>query len=593
MSSFENLSEKNGAVVESGAKSESLKCDSTVSGELSSVTERVQFIEDLAKWARQEISVLDPAIAQTVQSFEKCDIWAQAAAIKAMEALQLDTTGILRAFGVEHKFNSSGTLEATVDRKFIDPSLYRVTRGHYVEMVVEVPLEGVSRHQAEFLAKLSVDADLSRNTIIGIDGSNPEIKAILGNDPSTETLGIQNDSIKDSIPDQVPARGLAGLMWMNCMHPDHPGFIRDPLKIKAMINGMLPKGFKLENISGFVEKPPNGSNSGMLTMTDGQAFEMCNIRFLNIVGADIQALLERAPDEIYLGKRVRIWWEPERRWIEGSVEQPDAAHGLVQIRSDERVHDNLDFYGGHGVTIGQKSSELDLRDLSLNRPKHHPALDYPKLARGRVVSYVDDEGTLCYGEIYQINWGEKELVLCDSEYITSIHPLDFNCDYLTETVVPGRNEARVGNKISYYDIEDGIVRVYDIIGVDPKHNKVIAKIVSLRPPLAPSCYSFDLDDSNLTIVDMKAGLAERARRFPCLDQYRRYSGKKYGIRFRDVNKNNRDTVAELFEADTYPFYFEAAQRKEPNEFDSNSDVHQDFFHRYRVNPDDVIEIFNI
>jgi hypothetical protein len=525
----------------------------------------------------KQVGALPKAVLRRLMAFEATDVHEQPAIIREIEQHGLPVRDALSVASVTRKLTDPRYGEHS--ERFIDPSVHRLTKGHEIEMVVEVPLDGVSRGMTDFFESVLRNKSAE---VIGLDESHPGIQRLQLQTDSVARRKLPKKQLEDEPADKVvPVTGKAGLLRLFQDNPDHPGFI-DQDTMRESLGRALASKYGYELLRGVVAEPPGYTNGGVLKLDDGTEVQMTNIRALNITGADRKLLLERAPDELYLDRRVRVWYQPLARWVNARITEPDSAHGLVEVIADEKVHDKLSYHDGRGLSIGRSSFDLDLLDPRDPRPKKHPLEDHPEIQDGALVRFGDRHGAVGYGYIDGIATDKGVFRVMDSLDRWPQLPFDTDAKFLAPNAVPKhRPSVRRGNKILLHDFPAQKQRVYEILGYDPETKTIIAKIVSRRPMGMSLVSTFRLDDDRLKILD--GDLSALHEQHPALKTLREYTVRHHRIRFRAG-----DAVLEgkILTAKTLPAFVEVIIRKEPDERERGGDD----YHRYDVRPEDIVSI---
>jgi hypothetical protein len=270
----------------------------------------------------ERLKQLDAELMEAASRMEELSLIDQAEVVRKIEGYSLDVRDVLTVFNIARK-SEDPKYQAANDR-FIDPSIYRITRGHRIEMFVEVPLDGVSRHQSAFFEKLVE----SVTEMVGLDTSDTDIRRLQLQPGSIPMREIRDKDKKgDNI---VQITGIPGLLKLMEDNPNHPGLSYGG-EVKDNLRSAISSKYSYKLISGVVHEPPGDSNRGMLTLEDGTQVEMANVRMLNVVGVELPNFLSRGPHEIYLWRPVRVWHQAGAKWVTGRVVTPDSAHGLVEV----------------------------------------------------------------------------------------------------------------------------------------------------------------------------------------------------------------------------------------------------------------------
>jgi hypothetical protein len=290
-------------------------------------------------------------IKRAAENFPYTDIHSQAAFLNELIQQGINPTALLNHVQLAQKSHDSSYQEA--DEFFVDPMIYRVMRGHEVQIFHEISKGGVSRHQGRF-AKSIIDDETA---IFVADGSHPDIKRLQLDETKSYPLLSKHSPENDQTDKVAYISGIRGLQRLISDNPNHPALSADQAYGAQVLFSMITHTFSLEFKSGIVAAPPGASNEGMLKFTDGTEIEMCNVRLINIIGADVPALLKRGDREVYLGRPVKVFFQNE--WHTGIIHDPDSVSGLVGVRCDQKIS-NGSFLDGHGLTVGISSPDLDL-----------------------------------------------------------------------------------------------------------------------------------------------------------------------------------------------------------------------------------------
>lgn len=539
---------------------------------LSKVTEEADY-----KVVIERLRQIDAELMVAASRMEELSLEDQAEVVRKIEGYSLDVRDVLTVLNIAKK--SEDPKYQAADDSFIDPSIYRITRGHRIEMFVEVPLDGVSRHHSAFFKKLVE----STTKIVGLDTSNNDIRRLQlqpGSILMREIRG-KKDKRGDNI---VQITGIPGLLRLMKENPNHPGLIYGEYA-KDNIRAAISSKYSYKLISGVVKEPPGGSNQGMLTLADGTQVEMANVRMLNVVGVELPSFLSRGPDEIYLWRPVRVWNQVGAKWVTGRVVTPDSAHGLVEVIADEQIGQNMDYHNGRGIAVGRKSIDLDLRHPKLYSEKKHPLQGYPHLQREAVVKFKTESGETDYGYVDQIAAGEGFYQVKDSKGMWPQLPLDEPVQFLDLRITPSEQPlVKRGNRISLHDFRARKVRVFEILAYDPVDKIIVTSIVSLRPIELTLVSTFRLDDSRLRFIGNDNSEVFRAH--PELAKIRRFSGFKRKIEFYDEGGQKR--TGEILSRETLPAFVEVIIERQPEERDASGD----HYFRFDVDPSRIIRVWN-
>jgi len=513
-------------------------------------------------------------LQKRVRDFENLNIQVQTETLRELQTHTDEVDQLLFEASVERK--SADPKYQKNDPFFIDPTIYKVMKGHIVDCCYEVPTKkgGVSRNQARFLEQLANDVERGRGsiTLIGLDSGHPDIKRLGLDVPQSVPLRAKLD---DKEPDNiVQITGIGGLLRLQREHSDHPAFKSQEETIQQA-RMMISPLYEIKHERGLVIKPPSEENEGVMVLENGLEIEMCNVRMVHIIGANEKALLTRGADEIYLGRPIRVWHEGA--WHKAVIECPTGPRGLITVRTDERVHDG-GFLDGHGLSVGRKSADLDLRDPATSTEREHPLMRHPEIRMGRCVAFIR-EGERQIGYIEQIISDQEGYLIQTTNGPDMIHFDNAEVEFLPRTDKAPLDHPDIirGNKIVSFDSMDRKNRVYEILGYDEKTGRILAKMVSLRPRFAANYYYFDADDTSYSILgNGKEGL----ERFPRLrDQYK-YPAPK--VRF---NWEGKILEGKLLTAETLPAFVEVIIEKDPSQLPS-----ADAYNRYDVRLDDIIEV---
>lgn len=463
------------------------------------------------------------------------------------------------------------------DPFFIDPLIHKVERGHRVVIMHEEPQGGVSRHQARFLGEVS-----RAGVAIVVDSNHPDIKK-LGINWGPQSVPLRTDKPLREIGDPpvrvfgsgspinpIEAQGAQGLFELYIQDKQHPAF-KTGEEADATIKDMIAPAYQLKTITGTVTESPKPDNDGVITLDKKNEIEMCNVRFITIVGMDENLFLNRGEDEIYLHRPVRVWYN--ERWHSGRI-YGFGIRGRIDVRCDEKVTDNEDYLQGHGLSVGKKSFDLDLSDPSTPE-KRHPLQEYPLVREDNCVRYVDAKGKIIRGWINGINSARKVFQVETQE---GTHQLPFDGGYEvidTPLTDPTDEILKAGNTFKIFDPYARKDRVFEIKGFDREHDLLIGRLVSLKPFGMSIAQVFPRSE-----VELLGDPKEVLERYPYLKgRYKRYQDTK--VRFRHEGK---ELTGELLTAETLPAFVEVIIEKTP--FPKGFDV--DHFDRYDVSVEELI-----
>ena len=497
-------------------------------------------------------SIPDPSLRDSINGFAEADIHRQSEVLRLVEEQGLQVKYILQAASLLRKATDERYLN--MKGNFTDLDVYRVMRGHRIEALVEQPRNGgMSRSQSAFAREVIGDFNTGNTNLVGIDGSHKD------------TQGL----------------GPAEIAKLRLDDPEHPALSFDAENLVDELIKKIGYDFDALSISGIVLDPPSYKNQGVMTLRlddtgDQIEIEMCNIRLLNIVGADTEMLLDRASDEIYLGRPVRIWLND--KWEDGKIKTPDGPHGLVEVVCSD----------GSIATVGVRSFDLDRIESADSVVKKHPLEDYPNIRRNRCVRFpIEEQPYFAYGYINDINSAGKEYSIRDSYFHSSEHDFD-NTDivFVDQNSICEKDPlVKIGSKIRYFDFKAQKQRVYEVMGYDPEKDVIITKIVSLRPHSASICHSFRADTEGLEVFE--DGDAELSKEFPVLKEWTTYLG---GFRVKFTDKSGTERDGKLFECDTLPFYMEVIIKKDPKDIVPGS---YESYYRFNVEPNAVLDIYRL
>jgi|GEM_PF-3152662 hypothetical protein len=460
---------------------------------------------------------------------------------------------------------------------FIDPLIHRVERGHQVVIMHEEPQGGVSRHQARFLGEVAKDG-----VAIVVDSNHPDIQK-LGINWGPQSLPLRTEQTLREIGDppvkilssELPvnptgAQGVQGLFELYMKDKQHAAF-KTGEEAGAAINDMITSEYQLKTVMGTITEPPTSDNEGVMTIDQNVEIEMCNIRFITIVGADEGLFLNRGEDEVYLHRPVRVWYNGQ--WHKGRI-YGFGVRGRVDVRCDEKVTDNEDYLQGHGLSLGRKSFDLDLSDPSMPEKKH-PLQGYPLVREDNCVRYVDAQGKTIYGWINGIDSARKVFQV---ETQTGTYQLPFEGDYeVIDTPLnnPTDERLKVGNTFKVFDPYVRKYRVFEIKGYDKENDLLLGRLASLKPFGMPIAQIFPQ-----TAVELLGDPKEVLERYPYLrGRYKRYQDVK--VKFRHEGK---ELTGKLLTAGTLPAFVEVIIEKNPLPKGFNVD----HFDRYDVPVEDLI-----
>ncbi|MBI2337958.1 hypothetical protein HYU95_02140 [Candidatus Daviesbacteria bacterium] len=463
------------------------------------------------------------------------------------------------------------------DPFFIDPLIHRVERGHRVVIMHEEPQGGVSRHQARFLGKVARDG-----VAIVVDSNHPDIQK-LGINWGPQSLPLRTNQPLREIGDppvkalssELPvnssgAQGAQGLFELYMQDKQHSSF-KTGEEAKAAIKGMITSDYQLKTIMGTITEPPTSDNDGVMTLGQKTEIEMCNVRFIAIVGVDENLFLNRGDDEIYLHRPVRVWYN--ERWFSGRI-YGFGVRGRIEVRCDEKVTDNEEYLQGHGLSVGRKSFDLDLSDPSTPE-KRHPLQEYPLVRENNCVRYIDAQGRTILGWINGIDAARKVFQI-ETQVGTNQIPFDGEYEVIDTPLNNPLNESvKTGNTFKVFDPYARKDRVFEIKGYDSEHDLLIGRLVSLKPFGMSIAQVFPRDE-----IELLGDPKEILERYPFLKgRYKKYQSVK--VRFRHEGK---ELTGELLTAETLPVFVEVIIEKNPLPKGFNVD----HFDRYDVPVEDLL-----
>lgn len=446
----------------------------------------------------------DGGLAEILQ----VDINQQVAILEALEQASVSVADVLRLAqlcgkATKNSFKQSNERSLDHDHKYVLP-------GHRVEMLVEVPRNGgLSRAVSNFGRRVMKDIEAGTATDAGAAVLADELEwpdEVLGA-LEEQTLATAED-FKKRIGYEFETQAVSGIVAM------------------AVDNGVLT----------------------VLREPDGEAIELegRSIKLLNVVGAETDCLLDRGPEELYYGRRVRVWLN--EAWQLGRISFMGLGWG-VGVRLDS---------GGQS-TVGRKSESLDLMADPEAPPKRHTLEDYPDLRNYRCVRVATTKFPFSdYGFIDGIDSNHKNYAVHFARKGKQI--MDFDDPDVAfvplGTVCPRRPEIKVGNKIRYFDFKAQTSRIYEILGYDDNYCQIITEIVSQRPSEIPICHVFPLNRPGLEIADKNYD--DLIARFPVLSEWKRFA-KTFIIQFEDENGQMQE--GRLDSLETLPFHVEVLMKE--------------------------------
>jgi hypothetical protein len=180
----------------------------------------------------QTIERLPSSLIEAVGNLEDLLLEEQVKLLTDLESHGVsDVESVLRVLSIRRKASNSKYHETM--ESFVDPSVYKAMRGHRVEIVVEVPKQGVSRSQSDFF-KFLIDSNMN---IVGLDMRNNDIRRLQlepGGIPLREVKKPEAQPSRSSVlsPEKgedsstsdniVHITGLQGLLRLLNQNPNHP-----------------------------------------------------------------------------------------------------------------------------------------------------------------------------------------------------------------------------------------------------------------------------------------------------------------------------------------------------------------------------------
>ncbi len=551
-----------------------------------SVTAYLDAIKSVNQFPTSELTRLPDSLRQSVMRFPDIGIHNQASALDELTAAGYDSEQVLRAAAVQRKLDDPDFAGRRLDERFMEPEVRTLNRGLIVELIAERPKDGVSRHQAAFFERIL--PNVADGTVIGVAAAEDELAAL--------TPFVDNLEGKEGVD---PERAYKGLL-LKAMQVEDSHLLLDPLATEMKILTSLPSEFEYQYIRGTVQSPPGESTNGMLTFTDGQQVEGCNVRIAMPVGADTDILLERSEKEVYYGRRVRVWYEGTHSWVKGRITNPDDYDGHITVEADEVVTGNMQYMGGRGLTIHGNSPDIDFRDPDTTEEAMHPLEVYKHVRTNAVVRVHDADpefGGSTLGVIKGIDSAKQQYMV----EIPGGEHLIFGFDDANVEWVDNGTAAR-----ELYDktiaargarfmlppgyLDNGKAPVYGILGVDLENQTALVKRYSSRR--YPQRQIDEIPLGALMDIQSPEQIAAFVEeRFPLLGTE---SARSLKARF---VHDGQVLEGQLLGSDTVPFYFEIVIEKTRDEILAERYAHGpafvhsiDHYHRYDVTPDNILEI---
>ncbi len=484
----------------------------------------------------QGLAELPRELADHAHNFPDLSLPRQVQLLDELAQAGYQPDAVLRAAALERKLAGGDFMGKRLDERFVDEEVRRLNRGQKVELIVEIPTDGVSRHQAAFFKELI--PEVAHGGVIGVNAGMSEFRSMADIEGSESEL-----------PKDTRARVTNMLARFAVDGPDSSLFMDGP-ETEMHLLGSTPTGYGYQYVRGIVNERPEGRNEGMLRLTNGLEFEGTNVRVVMVVGADRNILLDRGKDEAYYGRPVRVWWQG---WHKGRI--VDLSHpSLVGVEADQPIHDNLDNPDGRGLSVGYQSFDLDYRDPASTAEAFHPLEMYRHIRAGNVVRYIDpDTQAPMLGVIDGISSANHQYGVIGGGRRFEAFAFEDASVRLVDSgeVAVQLPEGTVAQRDARFAIRelDGETTIYRIVGVDKEREMVLAKRATLYPG-PPTIH----EEMPLTMVsgvvspeDAQASLD----RFPGLTPDRPF--RYWQVRFQHEGTM---LAGELLTADTAPFYLQ-------------------------------------
>lgn len=109
--------------------------------------------------------------------------------------------------------------------------------------------------------------------------------------------------------------------------------------------------------------------------------------------------------QLQVGQRVRVLYNDQ--WERATVIRFECDGLQVICTADRRVHDNLDFFEGHGISVGNNSASLDPRDSNTHEAYNTPQARVPHIQPGTSIGFTYFvEAAIAAGIMTQHQWYE-------------------------------------------------------------------------------------------------------------------------------------------------------------------------------------------
>jgi hypothetical protein len=519
--------------------------------------------------------------AQLLAGFAQHDIHTQAHLIRRLQAAGLDSEAVLRQACIAmHHNEDSERLDKDMAGAHIDQISYRFQRGHIVELLVETPNDNaVSRSTAALFQ--DIWPQVADGTITGVQRTEPPKRPGHGEDEllglihqAIETLGAdtvqsamqsgRGDMLRAAVSDMIGGEGT-GHRVMSATETE-----------MAMMSSM-PTGFGYGFVRGVIKQVPDGSNADTMILADGREVRREDVRVAAIVGADIDALLDRSEDEVYYGKRVRVWAGHDFGWVAGTVVDAGLYRGnLIEVRTDIRISDsdNLD---GHGFTVNVDGPSIDTRDFS-QPPRKHPLEDYPGYEEQRAVTILKD-GAEIHGYIDQLSPNQKLLMVQTATGSVQVGFDEGVTIWPKPSGETGNAPVGIGDTLARYNLASGRLEAYRVLGV--RDDVVIAELSSCPQPYKPRAYEFSLNDVQAM---QRAPLGSQPKFYETFDgEENDVLFKKVEVTFLDPSASGQTLTGTVISDGGYPFFLDIIVRKPK----SMASPGWDPFYRYSVRYDSI------
>jgi hypothetical protein len=295
------------------------------------------------------------------------------------------------------------------------------------------------------------------------------------------------------------------------------------------------------------------------------------------------------------GTEVWVWSHDDREWIAATVTNTDLLldRCLFEVRCERNV--GSDFLDGYGQSLhsGFHGTDWHFREGSDPPPEHHPLANFPGLEMGCWVR-IKNDSELCWGSVSLLNSAAKKFSLefatdwnAEEELPVGRQHFDFH-EFLdmhllsSDFMIPSLSK----DDLIVFSWEESSTRsAYRICGYDSDYDTVLLQRVSTAPVEQLLAVATD-EVFELGEIYAADALEEIFNRFPQLSQ----EGKKIVI-FEHQGERLIGETLDNDELKTLPAFLEVLIEKSDEEIaEHTGSMAPDFFHRYQVSPEAILEV---